>query len=226
MKYDLIIFDLDGTLMDTSKDLGGAVNYALSRKGFGLHTDKEYKQMVGHGVRNLVRQALPPAFGHIENHVDSCLALFMEYYSEHIADFTRPYRGIQKLIEDLNKAGVKLAVASNKFQEGTQRLIDMFFPGIPFVAVYGNREGAPLKPDPALVDQIISICNEGLEEKLTRERVAMVGDSGSDIKTAANAGITGIAVSWGFRSKEELVDSGAENIATTVRELRSMPFLI
>ena len=221
MKYDLVIFDLDGTLLDTVKDLGAAVNFALAKKGFSPHTDKQYMQMVGHGVRNLVTLALPEAF-RIEPYIDDCLASFREYYSEHIAVYTKPYRGVHQLLKDLCAQGVLVAVASNKFHEGTSRLMEIFFPDVPFALVKGHVEGAPLKPDPAIVDSVLNELSSKREEVILREKVALVGDSSSDLKTALNASVTPISVTWGFRSRESLEASGAQNIASTMKELRNL----
>jgi len=215
-KYDLVIFDLDGTLIDTITDLGTAVNHALSLKGFAQHSMKEYAAMVGHGIRNLVTVAMPEAF-RTELMIDECLAEFVSYYKSHIDVHTRPYKGIQKLVSELYASGVKVAVASNKFQEGTEMLVKEFFGDVPFVAVCGNKEGAPLKPDPQLVRGIVELADIGDAGK-----VVMVGDSGADVKTAINAGIDGIAVTWGFRSRAELVDAGAVVFADSVSELRDL----
>lgn len=191
----LIIFDLDGTLLDTLEDLSAAVNHALEQRGLPLHTVEEYRHMVGHGVRNLVQQALPPDLASL---VDEVLADFKSYYQAHINVHTRPYPGIPELLLALNEAGVKLAVASNKFQEGAEYLIRRFFPGIPFVAILGNRPGYPLKPDPEIVQEILRLADVAPEDAL------LVGDSPTDMRTAANGGIEALAVTWGYSSAEEL----------------------
>ena len=196
MKKKLIIFDLDGTLLDTLDDLSAAVNYALELRGLPLHTVEEYRHMVGHGVRNLVQQALP--VGADDAFIDSALADFKSYYQAHIDVHTRPYLGIPELLSALNEAGVKLAVASNKFQEGAEYLIRRFFPGIPFVAILGNRPGYPLKPDPEIVQEILRQADVAPEDAL------LVGDSPTDMHTAANGGIEALAVTWGYSSAEEL----------------------
>ena len=192
----LIIFDLDGTLLDTLEDLSVAVNHALELRGLPLHTVEEYRLMVGHGVRNLVQQALP--VGADDAFIDSALADFKSYYQAHIDVHTRPYPGIPELLSALNEAGVKLAVASNKFQEGAEYLIRRFFPGIPFVAILGNRPGYPLKPDPEIVQEILRQADVAPEDAL------LVGDSPTDMRTAANGGIEALAVTWGYSSAEEL----------------------
>ena len=205
----LVLWDLDGTLIDTLEDLGTAVNYALTLRGLPLHTMDEYRRMVGHGVRNLVQQALPA--GVDEAYVDACLKDFKEYYSAHIDVKTRPYPGISDLITDLDKRGVKMAIVSNKFQEGTEYLIKEFFPEIDFVAIMGNREGFPLKPSPEIVEHVLK------ESGIPKADAILVGDSPTDMKTAANGGIDSIAVSWGYRTREELAGN---RIVDSVEELR------
>lgn len=189
----LIIFDLDGTLLDTLDDLSATVNYAMSQRGFPQHTREEYMKMVGHGARNLMSQALPAEYRNDEALVDAVLADFRVYYNTHIDVYTKPFPGIPELLERLHQKGIKLAVASNKFQEGTEHLIKEFFPEIPFVAILGNRLGYPLKPDPEVVGEVLRKAG------VRKEDTVMVGDSDTDMETAANGGIKGIAVGWGYR---------------------------
>lgn len=193
MKYQLVIFDLDGTLLDTLDDLGAAVNHAMQQRGFPSHTRDEYMKMVGHGARNLMSQALPMEHKDDEALIDAALTDFRAYYNAHIDVYTKPFPGIQELIAKLHQAGVMLAVASNKFQEGTEHLIKEFFPKIPFVAVLGNRRGFPLKPDPEVVGEVLRKAG------LSKDQAVMVGDSDTDMETAANGGIQAIAVNWGYR---------------------------
>ena len=192
MKYKLVFFDLDGTLLDTIEDLGEAVNHAMGLRGFPLHTLEEYRKMVGHGVRNLVTQALPAPLQADESLIDAALADFKAYYTAHIDVHTCPYPGMQELVNRLHGEGVLLAVASNKFQEGTEYLVKKFFP-LPFVAILGNRPGFPLKPDPEIVGEVLRRTGIQLQEAV------LVGDSATDMKTAEGGGIRGIAVSWGYR---------------------------
>lgn len=215
-KYDIVIFDLDGTLLDTIEDLGTAVNHAMEQGGWPLHTMEEYRRMVGHGIRNLVTQALPQALQGDEALIDRALASFKEYYTGHIDVHTRPYEGIPGLIRDLDAAGTMVAVASNKFQSGTETLVKRFFPDVEFLAVLGNAEGAPLKPDAAIVRSIMA------KSGISSPRVVMAGDSGTDIRTAANGGIPSIGVTWGFRPLYDLQDAGASAIAESVSQLRSL----
>ena len=208
----LILWDLDGTLIDTLEDLAEAVNHALKLRGLPLHGVDEYRKMVGHGVRNLVQQALEASGQETSDQsVDEALADFRKYYEAHIDVHTRPYPGIPELLSELQAKGVKMGVASNKFQEGTEYLIKEFFPDIQFVAILGNRPGQPLKPDPAIVEEVLSKGNIGREEAI------MVGDSPTDMRTAENGGIGAIAVSWGYRTKDELAGN---RMVDTVEQLR------
>ena len=213
MKYELVLFDLDGTLLNTIDDLGEAVNHAMAQHGFPLRTRSEYTKMVGHGVRNLVMKALPDDVRGDEAVVDAALADFMAYYTAHIDIHTYPYAGMQELVGELHRKGILMAVASNKFQEGTEHLVAKFFPDIPFVAVLGNRPGFPLKPDPEIVNEVLRKTGVG------KERVVMVGDSPTDMNTAANSGIKFIAVSWGFRNVKDIEGL---TVVDTAEELKKM----
>ncbi len=360
----LILWDLDGTLIDTLEDLAAAVNHALELRGLPLHSVADYRKMVGHGVRNLVKQALEASLKETPNlvggdesaaagdgqqlrasglrwlkeigfsgtvpknnfvqpkdvqlrniqeeetpdqvggdggvvagdgsvaagdgqqlrvsglrwlkeigfsgtvpknnfvqpqgeqrltdaYIDAALADFKEYYSAHIDVHTRPYPGMQELLTELQARGVKMAVASNKFQEGTEHLIREFFPDIQFVAILGNRPGYPLKPDPEIVREVLArAAGTGVEDQghkaagtgaegqghkaagteaegqgnkaagaadIGPEDAIMVGDSPTDMRTAANGGIDAVAVSWGYRTEEELAGN---QIAHSIEELR------
>lgn len=198
MRYKLVIFDLDGTLLDTLDDLSAAVNYAMGQRGFSLHTRDEYRKMIGHGARNLIAKALPEDHRNEEALVTEVLEDFRLYYNTHIDVHTRPFPGIQQLLEKLHQEGVLLAVASNKFQEGTEHLIREFFSEIPFVDILGNRPDYPLKPDPEVVVGVLR------KSGLSKEEAVMVGDSPTDMLTAENGGIDGIAVSWGYRPMKDI----------------------
>ena len=201
MRYKLVIFDLDGTLLDTIDDLKEAVNHAMGLRGFPTFTRDEVMAMVGHGARNLMRKALPD--GHKDDDmVDAAYSDFRAYYITHIDTYTKPFPGIQDLLATLHHEGVMLAVASNKFQEGTEHLIKEFFPGIPFVAVLGGRPDFPLKPDPEIVGEVLRKAG------VNREEAVMVGDSDTDMETAANGGIKGIAVNWGYRNMRDIINWG------------------
>ncbi len=215
MKYDIVIFDLDGTLLNTIGDLAASVDYVMRSRNLPEHTDAEYRQMVGGGIKRLVERALPEHLSKDEAYVDECVTQFRRYYVDNIDRHTVPYDGMHELLRDLQRQGVKLAVASNKFQHGTDRLVSKFFSDIDFVAIEGNREGAPLKPDPQIVTGILE------RTAIAKERAVMIGDSGIDIRTASAAGIDSVGVAWGFRFAEELYEAGAERVVSTVDELRA-----
>ena len=212
MRYKLVIFDLDGTLLDTIDDLKEAVNHAMSLRGFPTFTRDEVMAMVGHGARNLMRKALP--VGHKDDDmVDAAYNDFRAYYITHIDIHTKPFPGIQDLLVKLYQEGVMLAVASNKFQEGTEHLIKEFFPEIPFVAVLGGRPGFPLKPDPEIIGEVLRKAD------IEKKDAVMIGDSDTDMETAANGGIRSIAVNWGYRNMNEVVGL---SIANSAQELLKM----
>ena len=214
MKYDIVIFDLDGTLLNTIGDLAASVDYVMRSRNLPEHTDAEYRQMVGGGIKRLVERALPEHLSKDEAYVDECVTQFRRYYVDNIDRHTVPYDGMHELLRDLQRQGVKLAVASNKFQHGTDRLVSKFFSDIDFVAIEGNREGAPLKPDPQIVTGILE------RTAIAKERAVMIGDSGIDIRTASAAGIDSVGVAWGFRFAEELYEAGAQRVVSQVEELR------
>ena len=213
LKNRLVIFDLDGTLLDTIGDLAEACNHMLRLRSLAEHTREEYCQMVGNGILNLVKRALPEEF-RTPDYVEEARQDFLAYYVENIDRYTRPYDGIREVLHTLQSEGYVLAVASNKFDDGTQRLVKSLFPEVSFKAIYGNREGFPLKPDAQLIEEIMQLGGA------TNSECVMVGDSAVDIQTAHNAGITSIAVSWGFRSMEELEQANPDHIATSVEQLR------
>ena len=193
----LLIFDLDGTLLNTIADLAQSTNHALEQNGFPRHEADEYRFFVGNGILKLFERALPPE----ERTQENILRIrkdFIPYYNEHNADDSRPYPGIPALLHALQDKGIRLAVASNKYQAATEKLIRHFFPDIRFVAVFGQRENVPAKPDPQVVDDILQMANAAKTETL------YVGDSGVDMQTARNAGVEAAGVTWGFRPRTEL----------------------
>lgn len=212
MKNRLAIFDLDGTLLDTIGDLAEACNYMLSLRELGSHTREEYAKMVGNGILNLVKRALPEEL-RTDEYVMAGRADFLDFYTANIDRHTRPYDGIYEVLRTLQDEGWSLAVASNKFDEGTQKLVRTIFPDIPFSAIYGNKEGFPLKPDAALLDLIIKECDADVATTW------MIGDSGVDIQTAKNAGVRSIGCSWGFRPRIELEEFGADYIVDAPSEI-------
>ena len=208
----LAIFDLDGTLLDTIGDLAASCDAVMQKNGLPQHTTDEYRQMVGRGILRLVEAAIPEHLRSPE-YVEKVRQDFVAYYLEHIDLHTRPYDGIPELIDSLIKRGVKIAVASNKFQSGTERLVRSFFPKVEFVAVLGQRAGVPLKPDPQIDLEIIAAA--GVEPSETLH----IGDSGVDVQTAHAAGVQAVGVTWGFRSREELTESGADVIVDNPEQI-------
>lgn len=204
MKPKLVLLDLDGTLLNTIADLSEAVNHALKLRDLPQHPLEDVTKMVGHGVRNLIMQALPAELRDDTATVDAVLTDFTDYYFAHIDVYTQPYPGIPELITALHRNSILLAIASNKFQAGTEYLIKEFFPGIPFVAVLGNRPGFPLKPDPEIVSEVLRKAG------VKKEDAVMVGDSPTDMRTAANGGIMGIAVGWGYRDMKDMTNWGID----------------
>lgn len=194
----LIIFDLDGTLIDTRTDIANACNHALEQCGFPQRDIKEYNMLVGRGIDNLFRGAMPASEVNEEN-VARMRSLFVPYYNEHGCDWTRPYDGIMDILEVLKDKGLHFAVASNKYQEGTQALVEKFFGKYDFVKILGQREGRPIKPDPQIVEEAM----EGVPG-IRKDEVIYVGDSNVDMETGINAGVRTIGVTWGFRTREEL----------------------
>lgn len=212
MAQKLAIFDLDGTLLDTIGDLAEACNYMLSLRGLGSHTREEYAKMVGNGILNLVKRALPED-KRTDEYVVAARQDFINFYTANIDHYTRPYDGIREVLHTLQDDGWCLAVASNKFDEGTQKLVHSIFPEVSFKAIYGNKEGFPLKPDAALLQRIMDECDA------VAETTVMIGDSGVDIQTAKNAGVRSIGCTWGFRPRTELEEYGADYIVDTPSEI-------
>ena len=204
----LIIFDLDGTLLNTLSDLAHSVNYALEKCGFPVHAIETYKYFIGDGINKLLERTLPENQQTTQN-ITRLKERFLAYYDAHNVDYTEPYEGIHDLLKTLQSKGFMLAVASNKYQTATEKLIRRFFPDISFTALFGQREGVPIKPDPAIVYDILRVAEVSADETL------YVGDSGIDMLTAANSGAISVGVTWGFRSQSELEAAGAKYMAET-----------
>lgn len=202
----LVIFDLDGTLLDTVADLATATNHALEALGFPTHPIPAYYNFVGRGINNLFRGALPEG-NKDDDTVARMRAQFVPYYNEHNTDASRPYPGIPELLTSLQQRGIRMAVASNKYQAATEKLIAHFFPEVSFAIVRGQCDGFPMKPDPAIVDLIRGSLSVGREETL------YVGDSGIDMLTAHNAQVESVGVVWGFRPVEELTSNHAVHLS-------------
>ena len=206
----IIIFDLDGTLINTISDLGQACNYALSACGFPTHKIEDYPRLVGNGVNKLIERALPEEYRNEET-VLRLREYFVPYYDEHNCDFTRPYDGIPELLEALKQKGDEamrrkgerwfLAVASNKYQAATEKIVAQLFPGV-FDLVLGEREGVERKPNPQIVYDILEAKGERLEAK--SEEILYIGDSLVDAETARAAGATLVLCTWGFGTREQM----------------------
>lgn len=208
----LIIFDLDGTLLNTIADLAASTNYALGELGINAHPLESYPTFVGNGIRKLFERALPVTKRTPEM-VEKVRELFMPYYDAHNADLTTIYPGIAELLNTLQDKGVQLAVASNKYQSATEKLMQHYFPDIRFVSVLGQREGIPVKPDAGIVLDTLKAAG------VTAEETLYVGDSGVDMQTARNGGVESVGVTWGFRPLLELESNGAQHIINTPEEL-------
>lgn len=195
MKFDVAVFDLDGTILDTLCDLRNSVNFALSKNGLPLRSTEEIRAFVGNGIRLLIERSVP------ENTpveiTDNCFMDFKEHYSKNSAVFTKPYDGIVDVINELKNSGVKTAVVSNKADFAVQELVAEYFPDS-FLFATGEREGVRRKPSPDSVFEAIK------ELDGDKNKTVYIGDSEVDIETSRNAGVSCIAVTWGFRSKEVL----------------------
>lgn len=209
MKYKLVIFDLDGTILDTLEDLTNAVNFALSESGFPAHTIDEVRMFVGNGIRKLIERAVPK--GTREHEIQKVHENFTEFYKVHCADNTCPYEGIEDLLKSLKNAGCLTAVVSNKADYAVQELCRRYFPGL-FDSVAGERQGIRKKPAPDTVNAVLAHLG------ISQSEAVYVGDSDVDIMTAANAHMDIISVDWGFRSRECLINAGAKIIVSSPYE--------
>lgn len=201
----LVIFDLDGTLLNTIDDLGNACNHALRSLNYPTHALIAYPMMVGNGITRLIERALPDE-ARTPEIITHARELFVEFYDDHCCDATVPYPGIPELLRELNSRGINIAVASNKYNSAVHKIISHFFHDITFAAVFGQLEGIPVKPDPSIVFEVLTAC------PTPKAETVFVGDSAVDIETARRACIDSIGVTWGFRSEKELRRAYADNI--------------
>ena len=213
----LAIFDLDGTLLNTIEDLGYAANHALQAHGYPTHSIASYPFFVGNGVRRLIERVLPED-ARTEATIDRLLVTFKEYYNDHNTDYTKPYEGIPELLSLLSSRGVAIAVASNKYQAATEKLISHFFPTLSFIAVEGQKEGVPVKPDPSIVFEILA------KAKTPKADTIYIGDSGVDMETARRACVDSVGVTWGFRPEKELVENHADTIVNSPGDIEKLVF--
>lgn len=213
MRYKAVIFDMDGTILDTLDDLADSVNHALSCYGFPKRSREEIRSFLGNGMVQLIRLSIP------ENTAEEKEKLVLEehkkYYPLHSADKTRPYAGIPELLKLLKSKGIKTAVVSNKRDENVKALVEKYFPDLFDVSV-GSRDGVPRKPAKDLVDIALQ------ELDVAKEDAIYIGDSDVDVATARNSGLDMITVLWGFRDREVLEKCGVTVFAKTTEELTQM----
>ena len=214
-KYETIIFDLDGTLLDTLDDLMDATNYALGQLGWPLRTKDEIRRFVGNGIGKLIERAVPA--GTDSAGIAKALALFTPYYDIHKQDKTAPYEGIPEMLKALKSKGRTLAVVSNKFDAAVKALMPEYFPGL-IDAAAGEAEaiGIPKKPHPAMVHGVITALRADPRTSV------YVGDSDVDLQTAQNAGLPCISVLWGFRDEEFLRAHGGTTFVHSPAELAEL----
>lgn len=222
----IIIYDLDGTLLDTLGDLRRSVNYALRKMGWKERTLEEVRGFVGNGVHKLIERSVPE--GTPKEDMERCFSYFQEHYLVHCQDTTDLYPGVREMLEEVHARGILTAIVSNKLQAGVDELYDRFFHDVVDIAI-GQREGVPLKPAPDMVNLALSEleqianhnsqCTYSSSPRGGKEGVFYVGDSEVDIETARRAGLTCIAVLWGFRDREQLVQAGATNFISRPEEL-------
>lgn len=208
--YTHVIFDLDGTLLNTIDDLADAGNHVCQAHGWPTHTVDQFKLMVGNGIPNLVSRFTPAGLGEAE--LAAVVGEFSTYYGEHKEDKTAPYAGVPQAVDALRAAGVRVAVLSNKAHALAGPVVEHYYPGV-FEAVQGALPGVPTKPDPVLLHRLM--------ERLAAppETTLFVGDSNVDIQTGRNGGLAACGVLWGFRSRQELEREGADHIVETPEQL-------
>lgn len=212
MKYELVIFDMDGTILDTLDDLADSLNYALTQSGMPTRTRTEVCNFVGNGIRKLIERAVP--IGSTEEQIKGVHAIFTEHYKVHCVDKTQPYSGIPELIQTLRTAGIKTAVVSNKADYGVQELCEQYFKGM-FDAAVGERPNVRKKPAPDSVNEVLRQLG------VDRTHALYVGDSDVDIETAKQADMDCVSVLWGFRDKQFLLEHGAKDLIAEPEELLS-----
>ena len=199
-KVNTVIFDMDGTVLNTLEDLTASVNYVMEQYGMPKRREAEYRRFLGSGIRYALQCAVPD--GTPEELIDQMLPIFKVHYREHCLDKTRPYEGITELMKRLKEYGYRMAIVSNKIDPAVKELNERFFSEYVDVAI-GEREGIKRKPAPDTVEQALR------ELGSTKEEAVYIGDSEVDLQTAKNAGMPCIAVLWGFRDRAFLMENGA-----------------
>jgi phosphoglycolate phosphatase len=212
MKYQAVIFDLDGTLLDTIQDLAEAMNGALTSMGYPVHDIQKYLHLIGNGIENLAMRVLPEDIKS-EELVQKCVSIFRDKYSNKWVDKTRPYDGIPILLSKLKASQIIMAVLSNKLHIITEQMVQQFFGSSYFTEVRGEISGVPRKPDPAAALDIAKHIS------LNPEQIIFVGDSGTDMQTAVSAGMYPVGVLWGYRNAKELIEYGAKKLIDKPDEL-------
>jgi len=205
MNYKAVIFDLDGTLLDSLEDLADSMNVVLGNAGFPIHGVESYKYFVGDGMEKLVLRTLPEKHRDIET-IKKCMEKIQEEYAKRWNIKTKPYDGIANLLDVLTEKSIHMAVLSNKPDNFTKLIVKELLPKWEFKAVYGQRESTPRKPDPTAALEIAGIL--GLQSR----EILYLGDTGTDMQTASNAGMYAVGALWGFREKEELITNGARTV--------------
>lgn len=208
--FDAFVFDCDGTLLDTLPDLAAVTNKVLEELGHPLHSMEEILSYVGNGGRRLIAEAMPP--GSTDEEIENAFQLWRETHAKHGSELTREYVGTTGMLERLKANGKKIAVLSNKFDEGIQEVIPSLFPGV-FSVYHGESEVIPRKPDPTGL--LMTLEELGVEPS----RAAYVGDSHVDMVTARNAGCFALGVAWGYQTKEDLEEGGADVIVERVHDI-------
>ncbi|MBN1499303.1 MAG: HAD family hydrolase [Spirochaetes bacterium] len=207
MSLKAVIFDLDGTLLNTIDDLADAMNSVLIQKGFSKHPVKEYKTFVGDGIENLVRRALPIYFRHNDDIIRECVKLVKYEYDSLWNKKSELYPGINILLDNFEAAKFKMSIYSNKPDEFVQKVAKHYFTKWDFKFITGAKKNRPLKPDTSVVKEILAGMG------VTPDECLYIGDTDTDIMTGKNAGIFTIGALWGFRSEEELAEAGADFLA-------------
>ena len=212
----LIIFDLDGTLLNTIGGIGSACNEMLAHYGLPAWQLSDYEKFVGDGSRMLIKRALPAGKAADEAFVDAARDVYLKFYRANLARETRPYEGMPELLSELQRRGLLLAVASNKFDDGAKFLIPHFYPEIRWSAVEGQKPGGPLKPAPGIIDDAV---RNSIPGGLPKEEILYIGDCEVDIQSAERAGLDYVLCTWGFRRRAALEDAGAKALIDSPAEL-------
>ncbi|MBU2538912.1 MAG: HAD family hydrolase [Proteobacteria bacterium] len=213
--YKSVLFDLDGTLVDSLTDLADSMNRVLTRQGLPCHPVQAYRYFVGDGITNLVQRALPIE-ARKQDIIEGCVRQMRQEYALHWADTTRPYPGIAELLDTLTSLGIQIAILSNKPDALTQKVVRTLLPRWNFDAVAGARETIPRKPDPAGAFRIAKLLHRDPADFL------YVGDTNTDMQTARAAGMFAIGVLWGFRTADELQKNGAQTLLGAPLDLCSL----